>query len=644
MGEEQKAPLSQKEAENELLSLLKSEKDTIAIDSGKTEDGRTILMGEDISDIVDPEEIKKNGITPGLKGSRAELPAPVKKKIAQETAAKMNVKIDEYNKRVAEHHEVSGEMDADFDDFDLEEEEDYMELGDEDMGDIVESTGVEEVSEAPAPTESAPIGNEETTTVAPVNAADDGEFTEEEFDDEGADVDSDPDVVEMGMSEEEVSAEMGETPSLDESIEGDEVPSEAETAEEPEVSPEDIWGDEEDMEEDDEPSEGKFSSKRTASDLEYEEYARQNDAGLVNYNNVHKKPRMTAVPTGIKPGELAAIIADRNNKLKESEDSVYGEDAILLHSGIVSRVTPLKQKDMDEIDTISDMSESSKSRWLRQFNFLYQHISSYNTGFSIADDRMFKSIIAFKDIPTIAFNIFKASYVDRAVPFSFPCSSEACKKASKANGNRNMVTHSLVARDMIQYNPDTLEKTTKKAAAIEKCVGNRKEWMKNTLKHTRERLNFTKTSGVLIEVTDLDLNRYLDTCITNDEERKLQNASAEQRDEIMDSVGNGIKNRVTKAYIRRMMVVNASGALQLVPKASWDTVLEEMLTITDSTILQEVIARIADEHMVKFHIKKAICPHCHKVYENIPINPLDLLFNIRATISRGWKGVEGTRS
>ncbi len=381
--------------------------------------------------------------------------------------------------------------------------------------------------------------------------------------------------------------------------------------------------------EDEEPSDDidkKHDYHKTAvSPDELIKHIASTNQSLKDILNVNKKAHI-AVSNGtpLSHKEIQDAIA---NRIKQSDDSLHAVDSTALVSLYEMRVSPLSHGDNDEVDKIGEMNWGAKSTWVRLVNFIYKHISTENTGYPIPNINYFKKLTAMKDLEVIAYDLFRGTFTDKSIPFSFKCQTPECIKTD------SRVTHALNASGLKQYIKTENAEILESATAIDRNTGNVSEWLKNVLRYTRTQLNFNANSNVLMEIQDLTIESYLSILLTEKEEVILESDDADKKAEIEVE----IENRKLAAYTRRIMF-NINGIARKVQASDFKAVIAGMDS-TDRSILKAEINRIELKAYVKFAIPSAVCGECGTKYHNIPINPLDLLFRKDAAVSRGWMGI-----
>jgi len=231
-------------------------------------------------------------------------------------------------------------------------------------------------------------------------------------------------------------------------------------------------------------------------------------------------------------------------------------------------------------------------------------------------------------------DLIRATWTEKAIPFTFRCNSPQCKKAAK-NGKPTMITHGVIAEDLQSIVIDKFQDVVKKSKEIVESMGDTNEWINSALMTYRSLLNFEDSCGVVIELQGQSLDRFLKTVMTDEDFSKLSN-SEENSDEYLDLIET-ITKRTMIGRIRRLMVVGPDGLLHNVPKARWDYIIDNLLGPEEKGILNKAVEDIDGDNMIKFSIKKAICPVCKTAHTNITVDPVDMLFNVRAAYGRGWE-------
>ena len=552
----------------------------------------------------------------------ANLPVAQRKKVALETAKKMNVIIDNINNKNKLETERSGELDNDMSEY---MDKDVSDELDENITDTEIDRGVKVSSsmgdtDFNAEEEINTINNEKHYTIEVESNSDDADYVDKDVDTENAPDDGDYDLDE----------DQDDTPD-----DGEYTPKEVKETEASESKVKHTPKDGTIVEE-----ETEVNGTRPTSDSEYNKYITQNNLRLQDLNNVDKAPRRVNAPTMADDDMLDALIAKKGSaKRSLSRESIHGVQTIMIHSEYIGHTQSLSHADLDDIDKIAlgmDSRNISKATYIKIINFLYKHLSTSDSGFDIPDIDTFKKVTSWRDIKLMCYDLIRATWVEKAIPFNFECDSPACSKLKEPT----LITHGAIAEDLQQVVPNKFKKIIKKAKDIESYMGDTEEWLKQSLANYRELLNFEDSCGVVIELQGQSIDRFLASRMTDDDAKNISKSANNENEQDELILQLEMRNIVSK--IRRMFIVGADDLLHNVPKGRWEYVIAELLGAQEKGILSEACDRIEGEDMVQYCIKKAVCPTCQTAHTNIRINPLDMLFSIRAAYGRGW-GVEKDR-
>ena len=327
---------------------------------------------------------------------------------------------------------------------------------------------------------------------------------------------------------------------------------------------------------------------------------------------------------GLETSTLEEAIAA---SAKQAEDGLHSVNSYAIHSGWHGRMAPLSHADNDEVDIIGTLNWTSKSTWIRAYNFIYKHLSTENTGYSIPSVDYFKKLTSVKDFATMCFDLFRATFGDNSIPFSFKCQDKCCAEKGV------IVEAALNSKTIKQFVKEEHKDILKKAEEIEAFAGQPVEWLRHTQKYTRTPLNFTENSNCVIEIQDLSLEANLLTLVTEKEEEILTSGETEA----VEKITAELKVRAMGAYCRRIAYV-INGKLHSVARKDFGLVLNA-LHYTDKVILEKHINDLANKNYVKYAITEVACPKCNTIYKNIEVDVIDLVFSREAVINRGWAGL-----
>lgn len=257
----------------------------------------------------------------------------------------------------------------------------------------------------------------------------------------------------------------------------------------------------------------------------------------------------------------------------------------------------------------------------KKFSVIYKKMRNVSCGkFENFDDFLKK--FAFVDVQLATYGLLISTQPEED-SIGLQCQKEGCKK----HFNQKYRT-----RGLIDFNTcgDKYLATIKKiseASSLEEYVDIANN--SDVRKVRRMRLPYSK---FIVEVGPTSLYDYLYKTLKvintlTEEERKLQEEGKELED-------NRAELSFLLQVVRAIKVPKKDGSYTHVTNPmKMLEIIDKFLPPKDIEILSSIFSEIQKSYGVEFSVKKAVCPNCGYVTENIPVSPDELVFYARQRLN-----------